>query len=276
MEMYQLIIRYGRFKKTSITLQRVIKNKIEWFNSDPNLILTTYKLINQGLNTFNHQYYNTHQKLILSNMVTKNDIYNNYSYTSCVNWKIEKRSDTPLKKLEFYIDNPEKGLKKTDFNIITNKDEIDDLYNNIRDHYNSDLTDDMYNNIDHNNVDQKQKNNDDLYTLADNKLQLSSDLEDLYWNSTKSHEGELSITYDNKVGNKTLFTRTFYTLYVKPNQEGNSHLTYRLDKDQIVFTENYQKVHVPEDIDHMPINDEDQYTQEAKKVIQSSLLMPLQ
>ena len=120
----------------------------KWINIDPDLILIIYKLINQGVNTFNDQYYNTHQKSILSNTVTESDIYNNYSYTSCVNWDIDKTSETPLKNLEFYIDNLETGLKKTDVNIITNKDEIDDLNNDIRDHCNNDLTDEMYNNID--------------------------------------------------------------------------------------------------------------------------------
>ena len=57
-------------------------------------------------------------------------------------------------KLEFYTDNPETSLKKTVFNIINNKDEINDLNNDIRDHHNNDLTDDIYNNINHNNVDQ--------------------------------------------------------------------------------------------------------------------------
>ena len=160
------------------------------------------------MNTFNDRYYNTHQKSILSNTVTENDTYGNYSYTSCVNWEIEKTSETPSQKLKFYIDNPKTGLKKIDFNIITNKDEIIDLNDNIRDHYNNDLTDDMYNNIDHNNVDQKQTTHNSIYTLADNKLQLSSDLEDLDWNSTDSHKGELIIAYDNLVGNKTLCTRT--------------------------------------------------------------------
>ena len=65
-----------------------------------------------------------------------------------MNWDIDKTSETPLKNLEFYIDNLETGLKKTDVNIITNKDEIDDLNNDIRDHCNNDLTDEMYNNID--------------------------------------------------------------------------------------------------------------------------------
>ena len=87
-----------------------------------------------------------------------------------------------------------------------------------------------------------------MYTLADNKLQLSSDLEDFDWNSTNSHKGELIIAYNNKVRYQTLQPRTFYTLYVKPNKEGNGHLMYRLSTDQIVVTKVYQVVPVPEDI----------------------------
>ena len=44
------------------------------------------KLINQGVKTADDQYFNTHQESILSNIVTESDIYDNYSYTSCVNW----------------------------------------------------------------------------------------------------------------------------------------------------------------------------------------------
>ena len=53
------------------------------------------------------------------------------------------------------------------------------------------------------------------------------------------------------------------------------HLIYRLDKDQIVIPEDYQTVPVPEDIDHTSINDEDQYTQETKGILRSSLLISL-
>ena len=120
------------------------------------------------------------------------------------------------------------------------------------------------------------KNGRNVYTITDNKLQSSSDLEDLDWDSTDSHEGELIIAYDNKVGNKTLCPRTFYALYVKPNQEGNGHLIYRLDMDQIVVTKDYQTVPVPEDLDHTSINDEDQYIQEANEVLRPSLLTSLQ
>ena len=225
----------------------------KWFNSDPELILTIHKLINQGVKTFNNQYYNTHQKSILSNNVTESDIYSNYSYISCVNWEIEKSSETPSKKLEFYINNPKTGLKKADFNIITNSDEIDDMNNDNRDHSNNDLTDDMYNNIGHDNVDRKQTNHNSLYNLADDKLQLSSDLEDLDQNSVDSYKGELIIEYNNKVGYKTLRLRAFSALYVKLNEEGNGFdiqtiYGYRLSTDQIVVTKDYQTVPIPEDL----------------------------
>ena len=112
-------------------------------------------MINQGVKTCNDQYYNTHRKSILSNTVTEIDIYDNYSYTSCVNWEIEKTSETSSKKLEFYIDNPETGLKKTVFNIITNNNEINDMNDNTRKHLNNDLLVDMYSNTARNNANQK-------------------------------------------------------------------------------------------------------------------------
>ena len=119
----------------------------KWFDNDPHFILTKYKLINQGVKTKNDRYYNTHQKSILLNTVTESNIYDNYNYTSCVNWEIEKISETPLKRLEFYIDNPETGLKKTDFNIITNNNEIDDMNNNKMDCRSENLTNIVYSNI---------------------------------------------------------------------------------------------------------------------------------
>ena len=104
------------------------------------------------MKTTNDQYYITHQKSIISNTVTESDIYNNYSYTSCVNWEIEKTSETPSKKLEFNIDKPETGLKKIDFNIITNNDEINVMNNNKMDFYSNTLTNDMYSNTNHKNI----------------------------------------------------------------------------------------------------------------------------
>ena len=141
-----------------------------------------YKLINQWGKTTDDQYYITHKKSILSNTVlntvTENDIYNNYSYTSCVAWEIEKTPETHLKKLEFNIDKPEIGLKKIDVNIITNNDEIDNMNNNKLFYSSDNLTNDMYSNTNHQNIQQEQTTHNSVYTLANYKLKLSSDLED--------------------------------------------------------------------------------------------------
>ena len=110
----------------------------------------------------------------------------------------------------------------------------------------------MYNNIDHQTAQQKRTNHNSLYTLVDNELQSSSDLEDhnkaINWKSTNSHKGELVVAYDNKVENRTLRPRVFYALYVRPNDDGNGHLIYRLSMDQILVTKEYQSVPVPEDL----------------------------
>ena len=92
---------------------------------------TTNELINQGVNKDGVQCYNTHQELILLDLITESDIYNNYSYASCVDWEIEKTPVTPQKKLEFDIHKPKIGLKKIDFNININinDNEIDDMNN---------------------------------------------------------------------------------------------------------------------------------------------------
>ena len=168
----QLIIQSRKLKKASITLKRVLKNVTEWSDSDPYITFTKYttdhpdhrnidtdkdeyKLINQGVKTTNDRYYNTHQKSILSNTVTESDIYDNYSYTSCVNWNIEKNSETPPKKLEFNIDKPETGLKKIDFNIITNNNEINDMNDNKMNYHCDNPTNDVYSNINHKKVQQE-------------------------------------------------------------------------------------------------------------------------
>ena len=100
----------------------------------------------------NVQYYIPDQESILLNIVTKSDIYDYYSYTSCVNWEIEKTPETHPKKLEFNIDKPETGLKKIDFNIIINNNEIDDMNDNKMVHPSDDLANDVYNKIDYHNV----------------------------------------------------------------------------------------------------------------------------
>ena len=86
------------------------------------------------------QYYNTHQESILLDLVTGNNIYDNYSHASCVDWEIEKTPEAHPKKLEFNIDKPETGLKKTDLNINVNDDEIDDMNDEEVVHPSDDLT----------------------------------------------------------------------------------------------------------------------------------------
>ena len=103
-------------------------------------------------------------------------------------------------------------------------------------HSNNNLLVDMYSNTAHNNANQKQTTGRNVYTIIDTKLQSSSDLEGLDWDSTNSHTGELIIAYNNKIRNKILCLRLFYALYVEPNQEDNGHLVCRLDKDQVVVT----------------------------------------
>ena len=104
------------------------------------------------MKTTNNQYYITHQKLIISNIFTESNIYNNYSHTSCVSWEIEKTSETALKTLEFNIDKPETGLKKIDFNIITNNNEIDDMNDNKIVCSSDNLTNNVYSNTIHPNI----------------------------------------------------------------------------------------------------------------------------
>ena len=87
-----------------------------------------------------------------------------------MNWEIEKTPETHPKKLDFNIDKPKIGLKKMDFNVIVNNDEIDGMNNDKLVHPSDDLADDVYNNIDYHNVQQEQTICNSLYTLADNEL----------------------------------------------------------------------------------------------------------
>ena len=113
-------------------------------------------------------------------------------------------------------------------------------------------TNNVYSNINHKNVQHEQTIYNSLYSLTNPKLQLNYNLEDLYrtddWKSTNSYKGKSVITYDNKVGNKTLHPRVFYALYIKPNGIGNGHLIYRSFMDQILVTKEYQSIYVPEDL----------------------------
>ena len=78
---------------------------------------------------------------------------------------------------------------------------------------------------------------------------MNYDLEDPYrtddWKSTNSHKSKLRITYNNKIGNKTLHSRVFYALCIRPNDIGNAHLIYRPSRGQILVIKEYQSLHVP-------------------------------
>ena len=102
--------------------------------------------MNQGVPTDGIQYYNTYQKLILLDLVTESDIYNNYSYASCVDQEIKKIPEAHPKKLEFNIDKPETHLQKIDFNINVNVNVIDDMNDKEAVHIIDDLTDNEYGN----------------------------------------------------------------------------------------------------------------------------------
>ena len=173
--------------KVSTILEEVLENMIDWldislptdlinYNTDHQEYTTNYtrraknRLVNQRVKTTDVYYYNTDQESILLNIVIESDIYNNYSYNSCVNWEIEQIPEIHPKKLEFYIDKPETGLKKIDCNIIINDNEIDDMNDNKIVHPSDDLTDDMCSNINHHNVQQGQNNHNSLYTHVNNKL----------------------------------------------------------------------------------------------------------
>ena len=135
-----------------------------------------------------------------------------------MNWEIEKTPETPSKKLEFNIGKPEIGLKKIDFNIITNNDEIIDMDNNNLVCHNDNLANDVDYNTNHHNIQQEQATHNSLYTLTSYKLQLNYNLEDPNgtndWKSTNSHKIELIITYNNRARNNTLHLKVFYALYI--------------------------------------------------------------
>ena len=201
----QKIIQSQRLMNVFTVLEGVLKDMSKWIRSNLHKDQTKYvtnsqvdttnnvrratdALINQGVNTDNVQCYNTHQESILSDVIIESDIYDNYSHTLCVDWKIEKTPEARSKKLEFNIDKPKTGLKKIDFNININDNEIDDMNSQEVVHSSDDLTDDECSNIeDHKTQHKEIHGNNSFYTLVDNKLQSSSYIED----SNKTNDWKL-------------------------------------------------------------------------------------
>ena len=67
--------------------------------------------MNQGVKINGIQYCNTDQELFILNLITESDIYNDYRYTPCVDWEIEKKPEAHPKKLEFNINKFEIDLE---------------------------------------------------------------------------------------------------------------------------------------------------------------------
>ena len=125
----------------------------------------TKELMKVRVQTNSVQYYKTRQESILLDLITESDIYDNYRYTSCINWEIEKTPEAHPKKLELKIDKPETVLKKIDFNININDNEIDDMNDKEIVHLSDDLIDDDYNNIEDHETQIERTNQNKSFTL---------------------------------------------------------------------------------------------------------------
>ena len=161
-----------RLRNIVIVLEGDFKNMNDWISNNLHTNLIKYiidsqmhttnntgrainELMNQGVKIGSIQCYNTYQESILLDLVIESDIYNDYSYVSCVDWKIEKTSEAHLKKLEFNIDKSKTNLKKIDFNINVNNNEINDMNDEEAVHPSDDLTDDDYSNIENHETQHK-------------------------------------------------------------------------------------------------------------------------
>ena len=144
-------------------------------------------------------------------------------------------------------------MKKIDFNINVNDNDIDDMNNKEAVHPTDTLTDDDYSNIeDHETLHKRINQENNLYTLIENELQLNPQLEDQNktydWKITNKLEGELVIAYNNNARSNKLYLRTFYALYSGPNNNGTGHLIIKLSTKRILTTMKYQPVPMPEDL----------------------------
>ena len=100
-------------------------------------------------------------------------------------------------------------------------------------HPSDDLSDDEYSKIEDHETQYKQTNwNNSFYTFVDNELQSSPLIEDpnktYDWETTNNHENELVMTYDTNAGRNILYPRTFYALYIGPNDNSIGHLMINL------------------------------------------------
>ena len=141
-------------------------------------------------------------------------------------------------------------MKKIDFKINVNDNEIDDIDNVEAVHQSDDLTDDECSNIeDHETQHERTNQNNSFYTLVDNKLQFSPHLGDLNktydWKTTNNHEGEIVMDYNTNAGSNTLYPRIFNALYIGQNNNCIGHLIFKLSTRQILTKMKYKPVPMP-------------------------------
>ena len=67
------------------------------------------------------------------------------------------------------------------------------------------------------------------------------------------------MAYNNNAENSKLYPRTFYTLYIGPNDNGIGHLIFRLSTKQILTTMKYGPVPMPNNL-FKTINETDTFT----------------
>ena len=166
-------------------------------------------------------------------LLPNGDLYDNYSYASYADWNIEKTPATNPKKVEFNINKPETDLKKIELNINVNNNEIDDMNNTETVYLNDGLADDNNNNIeDHGAQHKKIDQHNSFYTLVENELQPSPQLEDKnetdVWKTPNRHQGELVMAYNNNARSNILYPRILYAIYIEPNDSGTDHLIFKL------------------------------------------------
>ena len=159
----QQFIQSRRLKNIFTFVEGAFKNIVDWIHRNlhidlinymtdsqvcisNNIIQVMHDLMKQEVTLVGIQCYNIHHALILSGLFTNSDIYDNGSYASYTDWKIEKIPETNPKKLEFNIDKHETDPKKIDFNVNVNNDEIDDMNHKAAVDPNGGLADDNNNN----------------------------------------------------------------------------------------------------------------------------------
>ena len=168
-------------------MEGAFKNIIDWIHSNLHVDLIKYttdsqvhasnnvlqvmnELMKQEVKSDGIQYFKINHESIILDLFTESNIYDNDSYASYVDWKIEKTPEANSKKLEFNIDKTETNLKKIDLNINVNDNEINNMINQEAVHPSGDITNDNNNNIEDHETQQERikQNNGFLFLLKTN------------------------------------------------------------------------------------------------------------